>query len=58
MAGDAISNDVLNLTDLGLFWGAYLFVLIVLLVRPGTRFAALGFCLVATLLAPLIWPGQ
>ena len=43
MAGNAISTDVLNLTDLGLFWGAYLFVLIVLLVRPRTPPAMPGY---------------
>jgi hypothetical protein len=45
-----------TLTDLGLFWVAYLFVFVVLLARPGTRVTALGFCVVATLLVPIMWP--
>jgi hypothetical protein len=44
-----------TLTELGLFWLAYLFVFVVLLARPRTRVTALVFCVVATVLVPLMW---
>ncbi len=46
----------LNLTQLYLFWIAFLVILIGLLLRTGTRLAALGFCIAATLLVSVVWP--
>ena len=46
----------LNLARLGLFWIAFLLILIALLFRARTRLAALGFCIAATLLVSVVWP--
>jgi hypothetical protein len=46
----------LNLTQLCLFWIAFLVILIALLLRTATRLAALGFCIAATLLVSVVWP--
>ena len=53
--GGTSIGEIANLTELGLFWVAYLLVIGVLLVKPDTRFVALGFCVVATLLVPVMW---
>jgi len=46
----------LNLAQLGLFWIAFLLVLVALLLKARTRLAALGFCIAATLLVSVVWP--
>jgi hypothetical protein len=46
----------LNLARLGLFWSAFLLILIALLLTARTRLAALGFCIATTLLVPAVWP--
>lgn len=50
------STDALNGTRLAFFLGAYLVILIVLLSRAQSRFAALGFSIIATVLVLVTWP--
>jgi len=55
LLGPAATID-LNLAQLGLFWIAFLVILIALLLRTATRLVALGFCVAATLLVFIVWP--
>lgn len=57
---ESLANDARNvsfsLTPLIIFWAGYLFLLVVLLIRPRARFAALAFSVTGTLLVVAIWP--
>ena len=53
---EASAGDSLRLPVLGLFLAGYVLVFAVLLLSARTRPVALGFCLLATLLVPVLWP--
>jgi hypothetical protein len=54
---EARTGDMLGLPVLGGFLATYALIVGALLIRVRTRAVALGFCVVASLLVPVIWPG-
>ena len=50
------SADAFDLDRIILLWGGYLIILILLLTRTRAPLAALGFCVVSTVLVLMIWP--
>jgi hypothetical protein len=53
---EGMTSRSLEPVRLALFLGAYLLVMILLLLRPQTRLAALGFSVLAAVLAHVLWP--